>query len=385
MQIFNSLVQLEQLEIECDSFYNLTLTLPNLKTFKIVAREFLYQRFKVKTPKLEALDCDDISVIELDQPETIKHLRTKVYDSELEKLINLEVLECGGIESINKEILSILSNLKVLLLYERDFDYFGIEPPRNLVRNMSFIMKQKLVLRRTELKVYFQGVQLTGNNLDDIDLGISNTQFQVENYDNLYSSLYFIDYVNYSDLTRLMKPIPNDYFNKFFQILSVEVTTKVNKDHFIWFMSKLNFVQSLFLKNASLDQSMIDSLLRSCDLVFLAVDQDQELNFDYILKCKRLFYFKTNQAFENSFDLAIKAYSRLTELLCFVFNKDGETVKILKTDVGRKRNSFNNCRYSIETGTFFRSGFGFNELTTYCNHLANKTGVKTRRITKLTN
>ena len=392
MDIFNSLVQLEQLEIEFDSFYGFTLSLPNLKIFKIFAREFLYQRFKVKTPKLEALDCNDLDAIKIDQPETIKHLRTKIYRIGIEKLINLEILECGGIRGINKETLPILSNLKVLCGYDEIFEYFfSIEECQILISNMSFIMKQKLVLRRTELKVYFQGVQLTGNNLDDIDLGISNTQFQVENYDNLYSSLYFIDYVNYSDLTRLMKPIPDDYFNKFFQIHKICVSTKVNGEHLIWFVSKLNFVDWLSFKNASLDQSTMDSLLGSCDLKLLIISYNEELNFDCILKCKQLTHFQTDQAFENSFDLAIKAFSLLTRLDIFIFKKDDETVRIWKgvtvqtmADLHYRRTSFNNCRYSIEIGRFSKSGFGFNELITFCNHLANKPGVRTRSMTKLT-
>ena len=191
MQNFNSLVQLEQLEIECCYLIELcTLTLPNLKIFKFHSRHrYRPGTLKMKTPKLEALDCDDLSVIEIDQPEAIKHLKTELYHNRLEEFKNLEVLECGDIQNVNKEILSILSKLKVLCVYEIDAKKLEIEESRNLISKMSFIMKQKLVLRRTELKVYLQGVRLTdGNNLDAFKLDLNNTKFQIENYANLYNN-----------------------------------------------------------------------------------------------------------------------------------------------------------------------------------------------------
>ena len=381
MQMFNSLVQLDQLEIECYYFHNCTLTLPNLRIFKF-RPQCEFQKLKMKTPKLEALDCDDLTIIEIRQPETIKHLKTELYHSSLEEFKNLEVLDCGEIRNVNKEILSILSKLKVLCVYEIDAKKLEIEESRNLISKMSFIMKQKLVLRRTELKVYLQGVRLTdGNNLDVFKLDLDNTKFQLENYANLYNSLHFIDCVNYSDLTALTEQIPDDYFNKLFQVRGVEITTKVNRDHFIWFASKLNFLDSLMFKNASLDQSTIDHLLDFCDLVCLAVNEDQplNLNFDCILKCKRLTLFKTDQPFPGSFDLALKAFSRLTKLKYFIFRKDDETVAIQ-----RNLNHFNLICYPQQRNSpiFFKHRIEFKELSIYCNHLAN-TGVRTRSATKL--
>ena len=387
IDMFNSFVQLEHLEIKCDrilfSSNGPRLILPNLKVFKWYDPNQHNARFKMNTPKLEALECHHLNTIELDHPETIKHLKIGLYQSKLEKFTNLEVLECEQIASINREILSSLNNLKVLSCYEMRPLYSRIGESENMVNKMSFIMKQKLVLRRTELKVYLQGVQLTdGNHLNDFSLNLRNTQFQIENYANLYSSLHFISYVNYNDLTRLMKRVPDDYFNKFFQIRMIEVTTKVNRDHFIRFVSKLKFVDSLKLTNASLDQSMIDNLIGFCDLKFLIVNEDQNLNlnFNCILKCKRLVSFRTNQPFQNSFDQAIKAFSRLTSLELFIFKKDDETVEI------RKQFNFSLQCFRGLTGylTFSKRGINFNELTTYCNHLANKTGVRTRRTIKLT-
>ena len=384
IEVFNSLLQLEQLEIECDCVDNYTLTLPNLKIFKLRAPIQHDRQLKMKTPKLEALDCYNLRSIEIDQPETIKHLRIDYFHSELEELVNLEVLECAQFENINKEILSILSNLKVLCCYGPIVQNMRIEERLNLINNISFIMKQKLVLRRTELKVYLQGVQLIdGNDLNTFKLNLEDTRFQIENYANLYNSLYFITYVNYSDLIALMKQVPDDYFNKFSQIRKVEVTAKVDADHFIWFVSKLKSVVWLELKNASLNQSMIDSLLGcSCDLEILLVNEDQNLNlnFDSILKCKRLAVFETNQSVQNSFDLAIKAFSRLTEFMYFIFKKDDETVEIRKLFQYVRTDT---TQYMIRTSTFSKDYIEFNELITYCNRLANKTGVKTRSMTKL--
>ena len=385
IEIFNSLIQLEQLEIEGNSFFfDCTLTLPNLKISKIYARNARFQQFKLKTPKLEALDCYNLYSIVIEQPETIKHLRIETCDSRLEHFINLEVLECGQIRKINKEILSTLRKLKALCGYEKSTKKFEFETHRNLIDKISFIMKQKLVLRRTELKVYLQGVQLTdGNNLNDFKLKLRDTRFQIGNYANLYSNLFFINYVNYSHLIEMKKQVPGDYFNKFFRIRMVVVTTKVNRDNFILFVSKLNFVEYLCLTNASLDQSLIDHLLDICNLKMLIVNENRTLNLDFacILKCKRLTHFRTNQPFLGSFDLALKAFSRLTKLVKFVFAKDDETVEI-KKDYHFDLKCY---RHSTDTTTFSKLGIKFNELTIYCNHLANKTGVKTRRSTKLTN
>ena len=188
-------------------------------------------------------------------------------------------------------------------------------------------------------------------------------------------------YVNYSDLTALTEQIPDDYFSKLFQIRGVKVMTKVNRDHFISFMSKLKFILTLVFENASLDQSTIDHLMGFCDLVCLVVNEDQKLNlnFDCILKCKRLGLFQTNQPFPGSFNLALKAFSRLTKLKYFVFKKDDETVK-----VHRNSNHFELICYRQRrnTPTFSKKQIRFNELSIYCNHLA-KTGVRTRRATKL--
>ena len=390
LEIFNSLVQLEQLEIENVSIVNCTPTLPNLKIFKFLPRS-RNQQIKLQAPKLEVLYYNDPYGIELDRPETIKHLRTENFHNIMDVFKNLEILECGQIRYVNKEILSLFRNLKVLSGYETG-EKLKTEEHRSLVDKMSFIMEQRLILGRTELKIYLQVVQLTDDtNLDDFKSDLKNNKFQIENYANLYSSLHFIRYVNYSQLTRLMKQVSDDYFSKFCQIRSVEVKTKVNRDHFIWFASRLNFVGSLTLTNASLDQSMIDNLLVGfSDLLSLIINEAQELNlnFDCILKCKRLIYFKTNQSFQNSFDLAIQAFSRLTELGHFIFKKDDETVKI-RRDLDYTPNGYRPifnliCGRRGKTPSFSRDGLELNELVTYCNQLANKTGVRTGRSTKLT-
>ena len=380
-KILNSLIQLEHLEIETGRFWvnKCTLTLPNLKIFKN-HNQFQYAPLKMKTPKLEALVCLHLDTIEIDQPETIKHLRTERYHSSLEKFINLEVLECGNVVMINKEVLSSLSNLKVLCCFQRC--NLIVEERRNLINKMSFIMKQKLVLRKTELKVYLQGVQLTNdNNLNTFGLDVSNIRFQIENYANLYNNLFFISCVNYSHLTELMKQVPDDYFNKFFQIHTVKVTTKLNRDHFISFVNKLNFVECFVFNNASLDQTLVDYLLDFFDLKILLVIEvrNLNLNFDCILKHKRLIHFETNQSFQNSFDLAIKAFSRLTRLKFFGFKKDDETVGIHRRFI--RFDLY--YRDSNRIPTRSKHDIELNELIAFCNLLANKTGVQTRSATKL--
>ena len=110
LEIFNSLVQLEQLEIENVSIVNCTPTLPNLKIFKFLPRS-RNQQIKLQAPKLEVLYYNDPYGIELDRPETIKHLRTENFHNIMDVFKNLEILECGQIRYVNKEILSLFRAL----------------------------------------------------------------------------------------------------------------------------------------------------------------------------------------------------------------------------------------------------------------------------------
>lgn len=232
---------------------------------------------------------------------------------------------------------------------------------------------------------------------------IGYLDFQMNNY-NLLGDYLNEDEIDYSKLVKLVDSTPDDFFIKFFNIHNVQVNSAINdhQEHFIWFLTKLNFLDSLTLRDSMLNQSFYDQLSRSIpQLTIIKVFDSTKSNirFDFVLKMKKLKIMEIDQNFSNPFDLAIKCFKKLNGLFLFSFtNQYGKHIRIQKirtesnssTRIGtRKRPNYDLKNFEFEiilSGRNMKrtkSGFDFNTLVTLCGYLKDTNGIMTRNKSKI--
>lgn len=329
-KFINSFILLEYLGIEFNAIKNLLrnqiLELPNLRIIHLynnptsIAIEF---KIKLKAPKLTTICCfkDAIDFLDLQSSkDTIKHLMIEYYSNRCEQFKNLETLQCSdimfGSSSFDRNILKILEKLKILNL--NSFKYQSTEYER-LVSNVEYIKKQKIVLKRTDLQIFLNGVLLEASiKLDNNDK--EPLSFQLKNYDLLKGDLSSFTDLKYDTLLeKCPNNIPNDFFKKYFNIQRIELSNVkvIDQNQFILALKSLKCLTELVLINVTFNQLFYDQLPANCQLTCLKIEEikSTSIEFSFILKFKILKDFETTQ--DVSADLAILAIKNLKNLHSF--------------------------------------------------------------------
>jgi hypothetical protein len=380
----NKLVNLNQLEliIRCklEKDDNHELKLNELRILKISYYNEDYginaidkSIIQLNTTNLIYLKCYElisISIVNLNQ---IKYLETDFYNhNQMIHLKNsLEFYQCNRFPNLNQDFLYLYPNLKKLSC-NLDFSYFGDQEYSELIDTIKFIVNKKTQLKRNDLRIYFQGVEiLSQDKIDDFDNGNpTRLSFQLANYNYLDDKLTSVYDCYYNELMRSITTLPNNFFQKYFKIKYVYCNEKIegHGNHFFWFLSNLKQLKFLSLNNTSLNQSIYDKLPDACQLTYLLINENNLiLNYDFILNFRILEHFETNQQFLQSTDLAIKSFEKLKYLNYFQFANHNGAVIIQK--IFNDRYTLNCDVIELNCDTFhFEMEFKLDELI---EHLPN--------------
>lgn len=351
LNFLNSLLKLEELLIRSCEEGQYMISLPNLRIFDANIYDHDGYRFYLNTPKLQSINCFLLELIEIENPLAIKKLKCEDFDDQIIEFQNLEYLEYqNAIEYVDRDILMNFENLKELHLYCTSPDSNQrFSPDAYVIDSVSYIMKQKLVLRRMNFNLYLQGVLIKDKNVLNDFAYSSDLEFQIKNFDSLVGCVSRVENVNYTDLINLMgNNIPTTYFTKFCSIQKVKVTGKVNDgQHLIWFLKNLKCLNKLSLKYASLDQKFYNSLSEVYQLQYLKINECSgfKINYEFIQKMKSLLSFQTNQQFVNPINFIVRSLRRSKKLISVKF-KCGKNDQILIGKSLSEQNRFSLMWYS---------------------------------------
>ena len=343
----NCLRHLEVLGLKLTSLVSETdasLNLPNLKIFSLVNNDH-YQNLTLNCPKLKKLayfrNYGSLSFI---HPESIKELHACCREDFIYNLINCEYLyiEYYRYEPFDRNILLKLTKLKELHLDTKDFG------------SVNSFIDQKSSLKRTNLKIYFLSLlsdSVSPNILNQIaysfdreSIDIDSIQFYGPNYLNLTNNVYFIYFnVDYNVIENYFWDNSNQVAREIIKklvyldvlILSDEIR---DVNQFIGILKDRVYLNTLSITAEFMPQNFFDQILsENCSIIEqLAIDNKNQLNFDFLLKFKELQCFKTDQQLTS--DLIFKLFDKFESLRSLRFRYKGSEVEIdilIDLQVGR--------------------------------------------------
>lgn len=315
----NSLTQLQQLKIDMEDeggreAYNHHMHLQNLEILELGYSDG--HQFYLTAPNLKMLKCYDFEPIQLSDWSTINHLETVFQHERVQLLKNLQYFQVEYNFPKNEDDRNILSSFPKLttLACNVFMDDFEDEHTFTLDTLRHFV-NQKRTLKRADLKIYFNSVELNDiGKIDDILTTQSDLAFQLNHYDSLSDNIVFDGPINYHELMSWMDgKLPDNFFKKYFNITVVEVSDEVaSQGHLVAFLKNLTFLNTLYLEHTSFDQSFYDGLYEIGQLTILHIDKSSmPINYDFLFKLKVLESFSTDYDSPDFFDLALELHKRL--------------------------------------------------------------------------
>jgi len=299
--------------------------------------------FYLTLPKLEILKCYEYDSIHLADPTTIKHIELVNYTIDANVLKNIEYLKFES-GCTYENLLSVHPKLRTLVWNT----YYDTE-----INALYHLVEQKRILKRPELKIYFQSVELIDRKkIEEYEMAASKLAFQINNFNLLCDNFSFeiYDALDYTLLMELANgTLPDNFFKKFFNIRKIKVSGKVkNQEHLVWFLKSFEYLSNLELDDTFLDQNFYDSLHEIGQLRELCVENCSTsiINYDFLLKLKFLEVFRTNHDCPGLLDLASELYKGLRYFRGTYFYVDKEFIIIHKY---KNYNYFCRCTERGET------------------------------------
>lgn len=309
--LLNSFGNLKSLELDrINLAMNDTLRLSNLRILTIKYSSSMKDHkdkltldtIKLKRLRLEAGTHMNLEIV---HPDKITYLRIEYYHNIVKSLTNLEVLICDKLERLDKDLFGSLKNLK-----EFHFD--------SELALFNEVKSQANLLDRNELKIYLKGIEF--ESIDGQEFSEESSK-QIINHFFVNSNrtadiIPFVKYLEYDHLEDKSEQVLVDLARKFVDLELILANRAItNKERFLNFLSHLNPIRWLKLKNSLLDQNFYDHHLLQIfpNIEFLKIKEENELidilNFSFLLKLEHLCIFKTNK--NMPFDLCSEIFKNL--------------------------------------------------------------------------
>ena len=205
LNVINRFVHLEELDIDLKNYKNeqsRTLSLFNLNVlYLLVPDGFWY--VELDTPRLAKVCTFSLKMLEFLYPESVRCIHTFYHSGKLSMFRNLEYLTLTDFynqldyppsyasQNFKEFGVTALKKLK-----EIEFNYFYRQYNERNMSNFKRITANLLALRRPELKVFWQNVQMIDPNLLAeyeylIETFGSNKAFQLQHYEMLKEMVHF--------------------------------------------------------------------------------------------------------------------------------------------------------------------------------------------------
>lgn len=174
VRFLNQWTALEQLELQLLNFDKKTSAVLVLPELRVLFIDYICGggSLTVDTPHLKVFAClIGLKHVHITNPRTVQHLQIGDRNRHLFVYKNTRVFKCDRPYSIGscKDMLRQLPNLNAIHLDE-DLDkekwrfYFSYKQTKNIMNNL---MRERRLLNRTALKIYFFGKLLDGDTFED--------------------------------------------------------------------------------------------------------------------------------------------------------------------------------------------------------------------------
>lgn len=371
LQILNHYQELEHLELWYLKLkMNSKLSLPNLKSFCI--KETTNSRIIINSRISKFETIFKANLFDYTYPESLKMIVTYKYKPILKTFLNLEILYCQTINSLDDDFLIRLPYLNRIQFYDLDTVYYELR-------------RKKRQMNRRNLEIYFMGINFekridnfNSNGLLNYDLNFNryylnnkNIDMYINNYEYLDDKVWFINSIDYDTIQthfKSFKELPSNFFHKFPSINSISANSEIlDEESFYLFLKNCKPISKLKLENTGLNnleklslicnsliELTISESLKSFDFIFnfknlIGLDIDQEIPLDYIkrmfndLKSLEYLSFKIdscevcidNHQRGNNFELEFSDYltpflgtikNNIEDLIDFIKNKNYEDI-----------------------------------------------------------
>ena len=303
-----------------------TIALPKLKVLHIYPSKST--EIELDTPMLHSLRCHCSKIDMMNYVRYQAKLKFK-YPQELKRLImetpvplfehfedlsiftNLSLLQTDCSTGYDQTIAS-LPGLKEIRLQKDWFIGHNLDDLKDL-------LKQRLVQRRLELKIYLMGILLDHDVVDQFTQEKDRLTLKVRHYEKLAKNLA-VTSIDYNRLIELIRAkfstprLPGDFTEKFSKIQEITVTAKIeNESGLIELIKNCQCLNELQLKNSNLGQNFYEQLPSVCSINYLTILEDGNagLNFDFIGRMYFLRKFTTDQ------ELSLSTITKLRPLPYF--------------------------------------------------------------------
>lgn len=172
-RLLDLFVGLEQLEIRRPILGCQKLSCPNLRTLLVSSIDsWIYFGLRVACPKLEALRAEDLQIVQVELKQSIRHL--EICYEEVEELAGFKWLQClvidypllelfGDEEALHLDLSNFVALQKLNICigpcsFDDRYQQFGVA--------LKSILKQKETLRRADLKICLDGIELTADDFE---------------------------------------------------------------------------------------------------------------------------------------------------------------------------------------------------------------------------
>lgn len=308
----------EEEEVEEEEYHpcDINISLPHLEVLQIDQHGTGLFQFHLTTPNLQMLKCDCFEEILLTHSDEITHLETQFYHQSVSCLKNVQYLKVEHDFLLNendREILSVFPKLTTLACHQIDYIPDGAENIA-IMETLRHIVEQKRTLKRSDLKIYFQSVELADiTKYEEFKSAESDLAFQMNNYSSLCDNIAMYDPLDYNELMTLVNgKLPDDFFKKYFDISYVLVSHNVDsRDHLVNFLKRLKCVDVLCLNNISMDQSFYDKLDQIGGMTRLFLTDCSITNYEFLLQLKSLEIFGTDRIFPDFLNSIQEMFQRL--------------------------------------------------------------------------
>lgn len=337
----NHLTQLEELRLDVkhpgiDTVIHLSL--PNLNVLEICTQ--VSPCYYLTTPKLKMFKCVFLFNIRFADYSTIDHLEVNGFTEDVRLLKNVQFLKAGHLlhRDVCLDILSVFPKLTTLVCEGSYSEHYSAE-----IAGLRQLVEQKL--KKSGLKIYLESVELIDNvKVDEYESGKSNLVFQISNYNSLSEHSRVQNKIDYNELMRLVGGVlPDDFYNKFFNIEEVVILDEVDSVNHMWrFLKRLDYLSKLCVDSTVLDQSFYDGLYELGQLTMLEVTNSplSIVNYDFLFNLKRLRQFYTNDDLD-LFDLALQLFRNTKHFRRITFDFKGACVTLSTCNYERDRYSLN--------------------------------------------
>ena len=291
---------LQELEIACAlSNGHLILELPKLRMLRLIER---YNRLKahLKTPtKLEMLECESVSELKIDHPESIKQLRTyRIDEGELHQLAAMENLEFLQICQADFDSVRLRGHLARILSFLENLKHLQFEIDSGEEAEIRDCLKHVLVkkdaLQRPNFKLYLHGVELiNGRKIDEYYSSDNIQHFQMKNINLLNGDLSNIKEIYLHPIFTLHNRITTNLISKLYNLRKVIATLstsdKADVQYLIGLLEKLSNLEELTLFGSKFSQTFFYTLPGICPkLIQLTISGsigqiNFVANFEYLL------------------------------------------------------------------------------------------------------